>query len=294
MSKSAATKWAVILLSVAVVILIVALVAQQQQNAPRPSRGGPRVAGAGAPGGGMGGGMGGGGAAPVTGTVAEVDAAGNKLQITTSNGPVWVSVSPETTITRRIPATAADLKVGSPVTVSGRPTAVTAASVNLGEQGGSLGRGGGGFGGGMGGAPGGVPGGAMGAPPSGGAGGPGGSGAPGGQGRSGGQARPATVSGTIASLSPLTVTTAEGTQVVVALDAEVTFTATNPVTLGDVKPGEQVMAMGQAEAGGAYLARSVRLGQPASAGERAGGGMGGPPGGRGGNRGAPGAPGPGA
>jgi hypothetical protein len=247
MTNSVKLKWALAIVSLAVLIIVVAALAQQQQQ-PQATRG-TRATGF-RPG-------------VVQGTVAQVDAAGSRMAITTPRGEVWVDVAAEAQIVRVASATATDLKVGQTVTVRGRPNAVSAVSVSLGEQtpplsvrrgdsdsappaGGAFGRT----------AP------AGGAPPTG---GPArGEGARRGAGEQGAPFRGSaltTVTGKVSHLDPLTVTTEEGTTVTVSLDADTHITQNAPVALAEAQVGERVLASGERGQDDTLQAHIVRLGE---------------------------------
>ena len=243
-------------------LLLLATVAWAQ-GPPGGGQGGGRQGGAQ---GGMRGGM-------VSGTVAAVDVENGALAITTQNGDqVSVTVTKTTQLTRRMPATLADLQLDQVVSLTGVPTEMTVARVVIGDTPPGQRPGGPGApgapgapaaGGGIGNIQPGAGGAAPGAPPA-------------------GQVRIALqVYGKVTQLDPLTITLDNGVAVLVTLPEDATFAEIAPVTLADVKEGELVYAQGQRNQDGSFTALMVRVGEAAPRGGFGGfggpGGQGGPP-----------------
>lgn len=218
----------------------------------------------------------------VFGTISEVDAANKSFAVKTREGEVWVTVADNVQIRRIAKAAAADLQLGMNVVVRGRPTTITAVTVGVGEelpvapqrpqrpQGGGVAP--------AAGAAGPVPNAnADGAAPA----NPGGFPA---QEANAQRGALAVLGGKITKLEPLTVTTADGNDILINLPAEATLTVTTDVTLADLKAEEGVLVVGQRNADGTYAARMVRVGEPGL--QLRGLGFGGGPGLRGGQAGA--------
>ena len=260
MKLSPQLKWIVVLTLIGLLAVVAGAGAQQQQQGQGGNAQAPGFAGRG--------GMARGNL--VMGTISEVDAANKSFAIKTREGEVWVIVADATQMTRISKAAAADLQLGMNVVVRGRPTEITAVTLGLGEelpappqrpqrpQGGGV-------------------------APAAGAAGPVPNANPDAAAPPAGGFPPAAnaargaitvIGGKITKLDPLTVTTADGNDILVNLPADAALTTTADVTLADLKPEENVVIMGQRNDDGTYNAGIVRLGEP-GLGMRGFGGQGG-------------------
>lgn len=209
--RSKGIGWFAVVSGVAVLGLVVSVVAQQA-----PGRRGAR----------MGGNM-------VFGTVTAVNPDTGAIGVQGPNGQqLWVAVTGNTQITRTVEASAADLKTGETITVTGQPTAITARMVQIGERPGARQAGGA-------------------------AGGRQGANRPMQMGRGGN----AQATGQITGRNPLTIKTQDGTTVKVTLASDARISRTIPATIQNIVPGDQLMAFGQTAQDGYCYARFVRIGQ---------------------------------
>jgi hypothetical protein len=230
--------------------------------AQAPPPGGPRPFG-GAVGGMMGG--------VVIGTIRQVDPARNVIQVQ-ALGPEggqerWITVSPQTAIMVQGSGTLAELKPNDTIVVSGMPTAITAAQIQIGELPPPPLMG---MRGGAGGFPGGgpppppAPGGAPparlgeGRPPGVGNLPPGGAG-PRGMGMMGG-APMSRVTGTVVTTKPLVVALPGDLKVTVAAEPNTRVTKVSRATLADLKVGDMIRAFGQPNPDGNLVASQITAG----------------------------------
>ncbi len=175
------------------------------------------------------------------GTVTAVDAAAGTVTLMPMFGggtPQTVKVTDETKITATRGGTVGDLKVGDTIQVRGVPTGITAAQITAGDSADPMG-------GGMGFMP---------ARPLRGAGFGNGRPNPGGP-----QAAFAQASGTITSLSPLTVSVSEGVQVTLRVGPQAKISRNVSEKIGDLKAGDRVMANGKAGDDGVLAASRIRV-----------------------------------
>jgi hypothetical protein len=183
------------------------------------------------------------------GTVSKVDAAAGTLEVTNRQGTARTYTVPASAlILKQGTATAADLKAGDTIAVTGQPKQIDATTVEMGEMLTLGGPGGARAGGGQGGAGRGF--------------GQGGAG----RGFGFGQGR-VRVQGSVSATSPnLTVKLEDGSTVQVNHTADTRFSRTTKGTLADVKSGDTVRVI--LEPGGDTV-RAVVIGGPAPRAERA-------------------------
>jgi hypothetical protein len=225
----------------------------QQQQQQRQQQGGRQFGGGGFRGG-----------APMTGIIRQVDPARNALLVQMRGGETasnWVMLSPETRILQAKQTTLAELKPNETIMVTGVPTSITAAQIQIGEVttpppfGGF--RGGGG--------------------PGGAAGGQGGRG--GGAGRAGGGQMPGAVSsaqatGTVVTTNPLVLMLAGNVKVNVVAEPSVRVTRVMPGTITDLKVGDTVSVLGRRDDNDNLIAFQIQSGMDMGPGFGGGGGQG--------------------
>jgi hypothetical protein len=192
------------------------------------------------------------------GTIRQIDRAKNAIQVQTF-GPGgaqdrWIAVAPDAALLAQGSGTLADLKENDTIVVSGVPTAITAAQIQVGMPPPFGGQRPGAFGGG-----------------------PGGFGAFGG----GMMAR---ATGTVVSTKPLVVMMPDNVKLNVEASPSTRISKISRVTLADLRVGDSIRAMGQPKEDGTFTASRVEVGFEAQPGF---GGFGFGPGGPG----VPGAPG---
>jgi len=276
----------------------------QGQGAPQPFAippGGP---------GGFGGAMG----AMTMGTIRQIDRGKNAIQVQTfgQNGAqdLWIMVAPDAALFAQGSGNLADLKPNDTIVVSGFPTAITAAQIQVGEMPPPFGgprNGPAGFARPNGGPPGApavgglppVPGAAPGTPPGnnpaavpGNPPRPGGFGAgfgPGGFGPGGfGGGAMTRATGTVVSTKPLVVMMPDNVKLSVEASPNTRISKISRISVADLKVGDSVRAMGQPRDGGVIVASRLEVGfdlTPGFGGGGFGGGAFGVPG-------VPGVPGP--
>ncbi len=197
-----------------------------------------------------GGRRGGFGGRAMMGTVASVDAAGGTITLSTPPGAdaQTIKLGPGASVVTQTSATVSSLRVGDQVRVTGVPSVLTASQIVAGDLPAGFagpGRGGGrpgvgpGFGGGGGNGFGGAPG-----------------GQPGGPGR-GGQPGQTTISATVLSINPLTLSLGTGLSVTLKLAPDAKVSRIGTESLSSVKAGDQLLAFGQPGDDGTFTASAL-------------------------------------
>jgi len=197
-----------------------------------------------------GGRRGGYGVRPMIGTVASVDAVAGTITLSAPAGgdAQTLKVGPDASVVTQASATVGSLRVGDQVRVTGVPSVMTVSQIVAGDlpagfapggRGGGRPGGGNGFGGGGGNGAGGGPGGQPGGP------------------NRGGQAGQTTLSATVLSINPLTLSLGTDMSIVLKLAPDAKVSRISTSSLSSIKAGDQILALGQAGDDGTFTASAV-------------------------------------